>query len=282
MRIHSLPPAAPEPGLSRVAVACLVFDFLLLTLLCLYMSWSPDRYESTGPRVDLAVVRTILGEECGPGDRLIFSMTRDGRVWRLREPRDLNHFADELNRAVLAHDEQRRARGQGQTGFEEWPGGAHVSRLYLLLRIDRATPWGTVHAVIRRVGESSIYKMQFLVANDDRHRGSVSKLEAFLADKNRRYEYITARIRSAGGTVLFSLEGRDCPDFASLSEAIRSGRKSLENSDMAIAGLIDADADIPFENVVRALDAFASAGMYAHLAVSDRGESARAVVVPRR
>lgn len=52
---------------------------------------------------------------------------------------------------------------------------------------------------------------------------------------------------------------------------------------MAIAGLVDADADVPFEGIIHALEAFENAGLNKVDLVATHGtESVRAVVVPRR
>jgi biopolymer transport protein ExbD len=251
----------PEAGLSRAARACLVLDFLLLVFLGFWMSWNPDAYEQ-GPRVELAAAR-MLEEDCSPeDDRLILTVTGDGRVWRARER--LDRLGEALGRAVVAYDEKRRA--EGKSGFDDFPGGGRASRLRVVLRIDRATPWGAVQETLRRVGQSSLYKVYLLVANNRRGQ---TRLPSFLPTADRDYDYITARIGRDGE---ISLDGRDAPD---LTEAI----KTAYRADHAAAGLVDADATVPFEAVVRVLDAFACAGI---AKVDLAADSVRAVFVPRR
>lgn len=194
-------------------------------------------------------------------------MTLDGRVWWAREP--LEHRLGEwLDGRVLAYNEERRV--QDERGFDDFPGGGLASKIYVILRIDRRAPWGAVHEMLRRVGQRSLYKVRFLVAAGGGRR---SFLQAFLPMADRDYVYITARVDRDGG---ISLDGRGAPD---LTEAIESAYRPLKDGDRAVAGLIDADPAVPFEAVVRALDAFACAGVEK---VDLAAGSVRAVVVPRR
>jgi hypothetical protein len=155
------------------------------------------------------------------------------------------------------------------------PGGGSASGLYVLLRIDRATPWGTAHAVLRQVGGKSLYKVQFVVVGK---RGWLRPLQAFLPLELAESEYVTVRVRrAADGAVVDSLDGVESPDPAALP--IRNAYRSLENSGSAIAGLIGADADVPFEGIIHAIEAFANAGVQG---IDLSLGSVRAVVVPRR
>jgi biopolymer transport protein ExbD len=252
----------PEPGHSRTARWCLLLDGVLLVVLMLWLSYSPDVYEAGRPPVELPVARILSDDGPMPeDDRLILSVTRDGRVWRAREP--LTNVGEWLDERVLAYDAKRRS--EGKSGFDDVGGGRRASRLDVLLRIDRGAPWGAVHDLLRRVGEASLYKVKFLVANAPRGR---AKMQAFLPMEGRERAHITARVRT--GSITF--DGRAVPD---LTEAIKA---TPEDYDNPFAWLIDADADVPFGDVVRVLDAFACAGIHG---VELAAGSVRAVAVPR-
>lgn len=254
-----------EPGLSRTGRWCLVLDVLLLLLLMFWLSWSPRAYEQ-GPPVELGVARIAADEPHNPvDDFLVLSVTRDGRVWCGREP--LDRLGEWLDRRILAYDEERRA--EGKSGFEDVGGGACASRLYVILRIDRATPWRAAYETVRRVGQSSLYKVYLQARNEGGRR---TYLSAFLPTAGMDYAYITARVGRDGGV---SLDGREVPDP---TQAIKASYRSIEDFDRAVAGLIDADPAVPFGEVIRALDAFACAGM---AKVDLAADSVRAVVVPR-
>jgi biopolymer transport protein ExbD len=255
------------PGLARVARWCLVLDGVLLVLLLLWLSWDPDVYEQWAPGVELAVSRTPEEDRWIEDDGVIVSVTRDGRAWWKQEPLDAIRLGALLDERIIAYDEKRR--GDGRSGYDELPGGAHASRLRVILRVDRAARWGDVHEVLSIAGQRSLYKVYFLVARAGRRR---NELAAFLPMPDREYAYITASI---GRDERTSLDGRDAHD---LTEAIKAALRALEHDDRAVAGLVDADPDAPFEAVVRALDAFECAGL---TGVALAAGSVRAVVVPR-
>jgi biopolymer transport protein ExbD len=254
----------PEAGLSRAARWCLLLDGVLLLVLLLWLSYSPDVYEQGRPPVELPVAR-ILSED-GPypeDDRLILSVTRDGRVWRAHEPLDPDVLDAWLEEQVLAYDAKRRAKGK--TGIEDVGGGRSASRLHVLLRVDRAAPWGAVHDLLRHVGQASLYKVKFLAA---RERRSKVELRAFLPTRDLDPVYITAHVRSGSVT----LDGRTVPD---LTAAIKA---TPEDYDDPFVWLVDADRDVAFGDVIRVLDDFACAGTWR---VDLAAGSVRAVAVPR-
>ncbi|MHC4668704.1 MAG: ExbD/TolR family protein [Planctomycetota bacterium] len=94
-----------------------------------------------------------------PDDRIILNVDQDGFVmWKSKR---IN--LDELG-AILGQLKDRyelRMRRKGQTGLEDLPGGGKASKLYVLLRADKETPWQHVQWLMTVMAEQKLYKMQF-------------------------------------------------------------------------------------------------------------------------
>jgi len=259
-------PLFPEPRLSREGRWFLLVDGVLLVLLMLFVSYEPNVYDQGMPPVELPVASVLSENPPYEIEQLILTVTRDGRVWQGRKAMDADQLRQWLDSSVLAHDRRRRA--VGKSGFDDIGAGARASKLAVLLRVDRAASWGAVLDVLVRVGQSSLYKVQFLVAHGARDR---SKLQAFLPAADQDEAHITARVRPGSVTI----DGREVAD---LTGAIKAAYRVLRDRDRRAAGLIDAERDTPFGDVIRALDAFACAGVER---VDLAADGVRAVGAPR-
>jgi biopolymer transport protein ExbD len=92
-------------------------------------------------------------------DRVILNVDRYGQiVWKQK-----NVNLDELG-TILSTARDRyelKMRQIGRSGLEEIPGGGKASKLYVLLRADRDTPWQHVQWLMTVMAEQKLYKLQF-------------------------------------------------------------------------------------------------------------------------
>jgi biopolymer transport protein ExbD len=272
----------PEPGLSRAALCCLAGSFLLILGFFFYAGiwWPAWRvYEVTGsnPRIDPPL--SVMAEwEHDPEDRWILSVAGDARLWRKGKPCDFADLGASLHEATLGFAWKQRT--EGKSALEELPGGGSASNLILLLRVDRAAPWGAVHDVMCWAGEQGLCRLQFLARPADAWFSKV--LGAWLPSRAERDAAIAIRVRRApDGAVAYSHGHFEAPDAMSFREQLRARRE--EDPEGRAVGAIRAPRDVPFQAIVGAMDAFAAAGFWrVDFYVEDAsGNETRAEVVPR-
>ena len=94
-----------------------------------------------------------------PDDRVILNVDQQGYVmWKGKKV-----TLDELG-AILGNLKERyelKKRAKGETGLEDLPGGGKASKLFVLLRADKETPWQHVQWLMTVMAEQKLYKMQF-------------------------------------------------------------------------------------------------------------------------
>jgi len=96
-----------------------------------------------------------------PHHRLILTVDAKGFVtWKGKKV-----TLDELSAILGKRNEyfDLKMRAQGKSGHEDLPGGGKASKLYVLLRADKDTPWQHVQWLLTLLAEQRIYKLQFAV-----------------------------------------------------------------------------------------------------------------------
>jgi len=94
-----------------------------------------------------------------PDDRVILNVDQQGYImWKGKKV-----TLDELG-AILGNLKEKyelKMRAKGKSGLEDLPGGGKASKLYVLLRADKETPWQHVQWLMTVMAEQKLYKMQF-------------------------------------------------------------------------------------------------------------------------
>jgi len=93
-----------------------------------------------------------------PDDRLILNISRDGRILVKSEVKTLDDLGTFLERAKDNYNARQQLAGK--QGSEDMS-GQKVSKLFVLLRADKDTPWQHVQYVMTIMSEQKIYKLQF-------------------------------------------------------------------------------------------------------------------------
>ncbi len=93
-------------------------------------------------------------------DRLILQLDRDGRVFG-KEEGSLDDLAAYLRERRDRYD--LKMRQEGKSGLEEFPDGSTASKLYVLIRADRAAPARQVGFLLHVLAREGFYKVQFAV-----------------------------------------------------------------------------------------------------------------------
>ena len=94
-----------------------------------------------------------------PDDRVILNVDKYGQIQFKGKVVNLNELGAILHRAKEQYDFKMRQKGS--SGLEDLPGGGKASKLYVLLRADRDTPWQHVQWLMTIMSEQKLYKMQF-------------------------------------------------------------------------------------------------------------------------
>jgi biopolymer transport protein ExbD len=267
----------PETGLSRASRWCLAGSFLLILAYFVgdgiwWPVWRIAEITGTNPRID-PPLSIMADRDHGERDRMILTMDRDARLWRRETPFDSAGLEAGIREAILGHD--RRCRMEGRSSTQDIGAGVRATKLDLVLRVDRAAPWGAVHDVMRRAGEEGICRIGFLARPPDVW---VSKwLWAHLPWKGEQRAAIAIGVRRGpDGAAVYSLSGAEAPDPAAFRDRLSALYKQALDSEpeQRVVGRIDASRDVPFEAVVRALDAFALAGYWSRVDLEADGRRA--------
>jgi len=94
-----------------------------------------------------------------PDERVILNVDREGFI--LYKGKKVN--LDELGTILRNRKDQYelKMRRDGKSGLEDLPGGGKASKLFVLLRADKETPWQHVQWLMTVMAEQKLYKMQF-------------------------------------------------------------------------------------------------------------------------
>ena len=94
-----------------------------------------------------------------PDDRVILNVDMEWFIhWKGKKVN-----LDELG-AILGNLKDKyelKKRAKGESGLEPLPGGGTASKLFVLLRADKETPWQHVQWLMTIMAEQKLYKMQF-------------------------------------------------------------------------------------------------------------------------
>ncbi len=93
-----------------------------------------------------------------PDDRLIVNISKDGVILVKNEKKSLDALATFLESAKRSYDTRQALLGK--EGSEE-KAGQKVSKLFVLLRADKDTPWQHIQYIMTIMSEAKIYKLQF-------------------------------------------------------------------------------------------------------------------------
>jgi len=110
-----------------------------------------------------------------PDDRLIINVDRNGQLLVKGKATSLDELGTQLERAKDRYD--RRMQAQGKSGYDEIS-GQKASKLYVLLRADKETPWQHIQYIMTVMAEAKLYKLQF---------GTKQYLDGQYLDKDDKY-----------------------------------------------------------------------------------------------
>ena len=215
-----------------------------------------------------------------PQARVIVNLDRKGQlVQKRRNALRVCHWTTvslaEL-RAIL--DEASRS-----TGYENAaPDGTRASKLYVLLRADKDTPWRHVKWILAVLREAKIYKLQFGVTRSvdlsytekearqlNATRRSVlpgtgdllaEKLPCFLRTSDTAPKNVVDVIlrQTAQGEVVYRYLERETRDLKVLTTWI-ANRQGVSSGESVLCGRITASDEVPFKYVVAVVSRFAAA-----------------------
>jgi biopolymer transport protein ExbD len=92
-------------------------------------------------------------------ERLILNVDWKGVLYHKGKSVSLDELGTILRNARDAYE--LKMKRMGKSGMEDLPGGAKASKLYVLLRADKDTPWQHVQWLMTVMAEQKLYKMQF-------------------------------------------------------------------------------------------------------------------------
>jgi biopolymer transport protein ExbD len=92
-------------------------------------------------------------------DRVILNVDKFGTIMWKSQPKNLDELGTILSTARDRYE--LKMRQKGQSGLEDLPGGGKASKLYVLLRADKETPWQHVQWLMTIMAEQKLYKLQF-------------------------------------------------------------------------------------------------------------------------
>lgn len=113
--------------------------------------------------VDLTLPIAYMAQEDKPqeleDDRIILNVDKYGQIiWRAQR-RTLGEL-----RTILAAQKnlyQRKQQRKGKEAFKIFPNGAKATKLYVLLRADKDTPWQHVQWLMTVMAQEQFYKLEF-------------------------------------------------------------------------------------------------------------------------
>jgi len=92
-------------------------------------------------------------------ERVILNVDKVGRILYKGKAISLDELGTILRQRKDAYE--LKMRRKGQSGLEDIGNGAKASKLYVLLRADKETPWQHVQWLMTIMAEQKLYKMQF-------------------------------------------------------------------------------------------------------------------------
>lgn len=148
-------PDATESGeLDMTPMIDIVFNLLVFFMVITDLT-QKDLVELTLPIAYMAQEDKADEED----DRIILNVDKFGQIiWRSQR-RTLGEL-----RTILAAQKslyQRKQKRKGKEAFKVFPNGAKATKLYVLLRADKDTPWQHVQWLMTVMAQEQFYKLQF-------------------------------------------------------------------------------------------------------------------------
>jgi len=184
-----------------------------------------------------------------PDDRVIVTLTRDGRIYVKEKELTLEQLARHLRDADRAYRE--KLREYGRPPFDEEKDGTRWSRLYVLLRADRDARWRHVRWILAELAQARFYKVQFGARKFERRVLTPRELERQWAGRDRWPLMLDGKIQCFASTLRR-------PEASHLVEVVvGGGGAALEKRPKGdVLGRIVAGGDERVGPVIAVLDRF--------------------------
>ena len=174
----------------------IVFNLLIFFMLITDLQ-QKDIVDLTLPLANMAVE----DQDNDPDDRVILNVDKQGRILYKQRPISLDELGTIIDTAKRVYDLKMKA--EGKQGMEEVAPGVKASKLYVLVRADKDTPWQHVQWLMTIMAEQKLYKLQFATKQSIDHEwGGV--------DKNTGVD-LREEARSLGGKMPDELKPRGKP-----------------------------------------------------------------------
>lgn len=143
-----------DASMNMTPMIDMVFNLLIFFMLISDLN-QKDLVELTLPVAYMA--EEDKGQE--EDDRVILNVDRYGRIMWKQNAVNMDELGTILSTARDRY--QLKMQQLGKSGLEDIGGGAKASKLYVLLRADRDTPWQHVQWLMTIMAEQKLYKLQF-------------------------------------------------------------------------------------------------------------------------
>ena len=94
-----------------------------------------------------------------PDDRVILNVDKEGQVLYKSRAITLDELGTILDKTKRLYDMKQKQKGKD--GYEDVAPGVKASKLYVLLRADKDTPWQHVQWLMTIMAEQKLFKLQF-------------------------------------------------------------------------------------------------------------------------
>jgi len=175
--------ASEDAAMNMTPMIDMVFNLLIFFMLISDLN-QKDLVELTLPVAYMA--EEDKGQE--EDDRVILNVDKYGAIMWKSQQRTLDELGTILSTARDRYE--LKMRQQGKTGLEDIGGGNKASKLYVLLRADRDTPWQHVQWLMTIMAEQKLYKLQF--ATKKFRDGNYDDAEAAALDARTQKEFMAA------------------------------------------------------------------------------------------
>ncbi|MHC4955094.1 MAG: ExbD/TolR family protein [Planctomycetota bacterium] len=129
--------------------------------------------------VELTLPIAYMAQEDKPQDledeRIILNVDKYGQIMWRSQRRTLGEL-----RSILAAQKilyQKKQKRRGKEAYKVFPNGAKATRLYVLLRADKDTPWQHVQWLMTVMAQEQFYKLQFATSKFIGGKGEWAKGE---------------------------------------------------------------------------------------------------------
>lgn len=172
-------------GMDMTPMIDMVFNLLIFFMLISDLN-QKDLVELTLPVAYMA--EEDKGQE--EDDRVILNIDKYGAIHWKGGQKTLDELGTILSTARDKYE--LKMRQEGKSGLEELPGGGKASKLYVLLRADKDTPWQHVQWLMTIMAEQKLYKLQF-ATKKFRDGGYKDEAEATALDARTQKEYLAPK-----------------------------------------------------------------------------------------